>query len=151
MAHWPYNTGRWQRLRAAKLRETPCCEDCTKRGRTAVANTVDHRTAINAGGDPFPPLSGLASLCASCHGITTNARDRPDRRAGRGLLRGCDAEGWPLYPAHPFLVGDSAEPTPGRDGADGQPRVGGIKTYRSSTCRTGGGLHFYEFKDLKCR
>lgn len=126
MASWPYNTAQWQRLREAKLDETPLCEACDQRGRVTIANTVDHRVAIKAGGDPFPPLDGLRSMCAPCHSIKTNAADRPDRRAGRGLLRGCDADGRPLDPNHPSLIGDQAS---------NQPRPAGGRMARPSWFR----------------
>lgn len=99
MASWPYGTSAWRNLRAAKLRETPFCEPCAMRGRSTPANTVDHRKAISAGGDPFPALSGLMSMCSACHNAKTWGTDR---RGGRGVaLPGCDANGFPIDPNHP--------------------------------------------------
>lgn len=105
MADWPYSTAAWRNLREAKLRETPLCEACERVGVVTPANHVDHRQAIKAGGAPFPTLDGLASLCASCHSIKTNAEDRPDRRARPALARGCGVDGLPLDPDHPFVAG----------------------------------------------
>lgn len=97
MAKWPYSTAAWARLRQAKLAETPLCEDCRAGGRLTVASHVDHRVAINLGGPAFPSLDGLASLCPSCHSVKTNRVDRP-----KLAPRGCDANGLPLDPSHPF-------------------------------------------------
>ncbi|OHV63842.1 hypothetical protein LCM4577_11070 [Mesorhizobium sp. LCM 4577] len=98
MAAWPYNTGAWQRLRRAKLSSQPTCEACEKRGRTMLAVAVDHIVAINKGGEPFPPLTGLMSLCEPCHNSKTNAVDHPNASGFRRALKGFDAEGNPLDP-----------------------------------------------------
>ncbi|MBX9706809.1 MAG: AAA family ATPase [Caulobacteraceae bacterium] len=96
-----YNTARWKRLRALKLSIQPLCEPCSRRGRLVQARHVDHVVSIASGGDPFPPLSDLMSMCASCHSIKTNAKDRA---GGKGVsAKGCDSDGLPFDPAHPFL------------------------------------------------
>lgn len=111
MADWPYNTDAWQRLRRAKLSASPLCEPCERRGRVVAANTVDHVTSIMSGGDPFPPLSGLRSMCHSCHNTKTNA---VDRAGGKGVaFKGADASGLPIDPDHPFY-GEGY--TPSKDG-----------------------------------
>lgn len=98
MASWPYNTPEWRELRAAKLRASPWCEPCEKRGKRTRANTVDHCLAINAGGPAFPPLSGLMSMCVSCHGVKTRGVDTV---TGKGIgFKGCGPDGFPVDPAH---------------------------------------------------
>jgi len=100
VAVWPYNTGQWKRLRLAKLAETPSCEPCAARGVVKLANTVDHRVSIASGGDPFPTLDGLMSMCPPCHSAKTQAKDRI---GGKGVaFKGCSTDGLPLDPAHPF-------------------------------------------------
>lgn len=100
MAAWPYNTETWKRLRLAKLSANPCCEVCEKRGRIVSAVAVDHVLAINAGGEAFPPLSGLMSCCLPCHSYKTNHEDRPDRRRKLGTaFKGCGVDGGPLDPS----------------------------------------------------
>ena len=99
---WPYSTARWQRLRLRKLRDAPECEPCLARGLHVAANTADHVIAIAAGGHAFPSHDGLTSMCARCHSRKTQALDRPDRKPGKGLPRGCDVDGKPLAP---FLGG----------------------------------------------
>lgn len=111
MANWPYSTARWQRLRIAKLSETPLCETCTRRGLHVIAEHVDHVVSIKSGGHAFPSMDGLRSLCPPCHSIKTNALDRAGGK--RVAIKGCDADGLPLDPAHPFLTGDN--PLTGRE------------------------------------
>jgi len=106
LAKWPYNTSQWQKLRKAKLAQQPLCEVCTRMGKATAASHVDHILAISAGGHPFPPLEELMSMCPPCHSIKTNAMDRAN---GSGIaMKGCDVNGDPLDPAHPFQVGPSS-------------------------------------------
>lgn len=98
MSRWPYNTSRWQKLREAKLAETPLCEICTRRGGIEEAVAVDHFTPISAGGSPFPELSGLLSLCLSCHNEKTASFDKPGGQAFRRRFKGFDADGNPVDP-----------------------------------------------------
>lgn len=99
MADWPYSTTAWKNLRALKLRTTPLCEPCSRRGVLIVANTVDHRVSIANGGEPFPALDGLTSMCPACHNAKTKAVDVP---GGSGVaFPGCDVSGMPIDPDHP--------------------------------------------------
>lgn len=121
MADWPYNTAVWQQLRRVKLSSKPLCEPCERRGRLVVATVVDHVKSIASGGDPFPSLDGLMSMCPSCHSTKTNARDNPHafgRRRGFAF-KGCDVNGLPIDPDHPSLEGytpskDESDPAPDR-------------------------------------
>ncbi|QGA56252.1 HNH endonuclease [Brucella sp. 2280] len=122
MAGWPYNTAAWQRLRSAKLREKPLCE---ARGQITTANTVDHIVAIASGGDPFPALSGLMSMCARCHNEKTSAFDRGTPKPFARRVKGIDLNGNPVDPADGWHTGgglQSPEPT-------GARTVGGIGKY----------------------
>lgn len=98
MASWPYSTRRWQRLRLLKLQAEPLCEECKARGQTVPAKHVDHVRAVRDGGDPFPPLEGLRSLCASCHSHKTSCVEV--HRQGRARVRGALADGTPADPSH---------------------------------------------------
>lgn len=105
-----YDTARWQVLRQLKLSTAPLCEPCERRGRIEQASHVDHIQSMAAGGDPYPDLEGLMSMCAPCHSIKTNAKDRA---GGKGVAyKGCDADGTPLDPAHPFLNRSEGQPPP---------------------------------------
>lgn len=98
MAGWPYNTARWQRLRLAKLASQPVCEPCGLRGAVTLANTVDHVTPVNAGGDPFPPLDGLMGMCERCHNEKTAAHDRRHKKPFARRIKGFDLSGNPADP-----------------------------------------------------
>ena len=104
MADWPYGTARWRRLRKMQLQMYPLCEACLPTPKPA--NHVDHRKAINHGGEPFPPIGiGLASLCASCHSQkTARGSEHGSVRTDRPLQprKGCDINGRPLDPNHPW-------------------------------------------------
>jgi 5-methylcytosine-specific restriction enzyme A len=108
MANYPYNTAAWKRLRRTHLALFPFCEPCGKLGRALVlANTVDHRVPISAGGFAFPAHDGLMSCCASCHSQkTARGVEAGAVRTKRKLQprKGCDANGNPIDPAHPWKV-----------------------------------------------
>lgn len=98
MADWPYNTTRWQKLRKSKLRSDPLCFACGLRGKVVPARAVDHVEAISQGGDPFPALDGLMSLCLSCHSEKTMATDMPGRTKRERRFKGFDTNGNPIDP-----------------------------------------------------
>jgi 5-methylcytosine-specific restriction protein A len=102
MADWPYNTKTWQRLRRLKLSSEPLCEGCAEMGTVTPANTVDHKTPISQGGDPFPPLDQLASYCASCHSAKTVRGTEAGAVRTRKPRRGCNVDGSPIDPNHPW-------------------------------------------------
>ncbi len=93
---WPYNTSRWRKLRYAKLQNSPLCEHCSLLGRVVIANIVDHVKAIRNGGQPFPPLEGLQSLCQACH----NRKTQSDMRDVEHIAHGFDLQGNPIDPKH---------------------------------------------------
>lgn len=103
MAKWPYDTARWKRLRKAHLAIEPLCRWCWAiEGRAVEANTVDHIVPVSKGGPPFPTHDGLASYCPACHSRKT-ARGAEAGAAKTGKpMKGCDASGRPLDPAHPW-------------------------------------------------
>lgn len=98
MAGWPYVTSRWRKLRLAKLSESPVCVICERRGLTVEADVVDHVQPIRQGGDPFPAMDGLMSLCARCHNEKSSGFDRQHGNATGRRFKGCDAEGNPVDP-----------------------------------------------------
>lgn len=104
MAKGIYGTRRWRKLRAAKLAANPLCEVHLKRCQLVPATTVDHVVAISAGGDPYPDLDGLMSMCASCHSTKTNAKDNPHAfgKRWKAAFKGCDLDGRPIDPDHPW-------------------------------------------------
>lgn len=102
MADWPYSTARWQRLRLAHLSLYPACEGCKERGVLTRANTVDHVLAMSEGGPAFPGHDGLRSYCPACHSAKTARGAEAGAVRSTKPRRGCDADGNPLDPAHPW-------------------------------------------------
>lgn len=102
MAVWPYNTPAWARLRKSHLLSEPRCRACG-----APANTVDHVHPISAGGPAFPGHDGLASYCARCHSAKTARGTEAGAIRTSKPRRGCDVDGRPLDPAHPWAAGKS--------------------------------------------
>lgn len=90
--------GRWQRARLAFLSraENALCRMCEAEGRTTAAEVVDH--IVPHRGDPvlFWDRSNWQPLCAHHHNSTKKAEEMS------GRVRGADAEGCPLDPAHPW-------------------------------------------------
>lgn len=86
---------RWRKRRAEQLRLHPLCEYCMRsRGKVTAATVADHR--IPHRGDPVLFAGPLASCCAPCH----NGMKQELETTGR--LRGCDLNGYPLDPNHPW-------------------------------------------------
>lgn len=82
----------WRELRARVLREQPRCEQCEREGRITPATDVDHKD-----NDPSNNRrDNLASLCHACHSRKTQAD------MGRRVSYGCDINGRPLDPRHPW-------------------------------------------------
>ena len=48
------------------LQNNPLCEWCKELDKTTIANVVDHKQRIKAGGDPLA-MDNLQSLCTKCH------------------------------------------------------------------------------------
>ncbi|WP_369815795.1 HNH endonuclease [Erythrobacter sp. QSSC1-22B] len=99
MSEWPYHTARWRRLRKVHLQIEPLCRGCPM---PTVASHVDHVQAISQGGDPFPSHDGLASYCPSCHSRKTARGPEAGAVSTDRPMKGCDAQGNPLDPSHPW-------------------------------------------------
>ena len=91
----PLNSAAWQRLRASVLAGEPLCRDCTREGRTVLATDVDHRDGNPGNNDPL----NMNPLCHSHHSRKTAADH------GKRVRMGCDADGMPLDPNHPWNAG----------------------------------------------
>lgn len=105
MSEWPYNTAAWKRLRRAKLSADPFCYPCQLRGAYVFAGVVDHKVSIKSGGEAFPSLDGLMSMCAKCHNEKTAGMDRPDQHSSGRRFKGCDEQGNPTDPDDPWHGG----------------------------------------------
>lgn len=88
----PLNSEAWYRLRRSVLAEQPLCQYCPP-GVITPATEVDHKN-----NDPADnSRENLVSCCKPCHSIKTMAD-----LYGRPARMGCDAEGNPINPAHPW-------------------------------------------------
>jgi 5-methylcytosine-specific restriction endonuclease McrA len=92
--HHLYNRAAWKRLRAAQLTAQPLCEMCKKAGRDEVATVVDHKKAHKGDEKLFFDRKNLQSLCKTHHDA---AKQREEHR---GVVSGCDENGFPLDPGH---------------------------------------------------
>ena len=81
----------WRKLRASVLRGEPLCRHCQARGLIVVATEVDHRN-----GPSDNRLESLQPLCKPCHSKQTM------RDMGHNVYMGCDANGMPIDPRHPW-------------------------------------------------
>jgi 5-methylcytosine-specific restriction protein A len=79
-----YGTARWQRARATQLAKCPCCETCTKQGRTTPATVADHIKPVRLGGD-FWDAANHQSLCRPSHQAKSASERLIQPLGGRGL------------------------------------------------------------------
>lgn len=82
----------WRKLRAYVLACEPMCRHCTQQGALTIATDVDHRDNNPSNNE----LVNLVPLCHECHSRKT-ARDM-----GHNVRMGCDVNGMPLDPGHPW-------------------------------------------------
>lgn len=85
----------WRKLRALVLSDKPLCEHCERRGLIVQATDVDHKDNNPSNNE----RDNLASLCHSCHSLKTMAD------MGHDVYLGCDVNGMPLDPNHPWNNG----------------------------------------------
>lgn len=95
-----YRTPEWKRLRTACLARDGY--RCTVRGcqTPTYRLTADHIVARRAGGPDS--LANLRTLCSHHDAQVRQAPSGQRRNSGRPTVRGCDASGLPLDPAHPW-------------------------------------------------
>ncbi|MBN3756058.1 HNH endonuclease [Paraburkholderia sp. Tr-20389] len=84
---------RWRAIRARQLRHHPLCAECLRLGHITEATEVDHILRLEEGGTDAD--ANLQSLCHDCH-----ARKTAKENGARP--RGCDANGMPIDPEHPW-------------------------------------------------
>lgn len=110
------NSAAWKRLRAEVLAREPLCRMCAARGLVEPATDVDH---IHDSRDDYTDdnrIDSLQPLCHECHSIKT-ARDM-----GKQVSLGCDVNGIPLDPEHPWHANTSnTEKSPATDGTKTAP------------------------------
>lgn len=92
----PFYDARWRKARAAFLATHPLCERCTKMGRTTAATVVNHRIPHKGSLALFWDQANWESTCKPHHDSTIQSEERT------GFVKGNDASGRPLDPAHPW-------------------------------------------------
>lgn len=70
-----YDSALWQHTRRAKLDRDPLCQRCAFLERDTPAHHVDHIVALAKGGHQTADAN-LASLCAPCHSVKTQAETK---------------------------------------------------------------------------
>ena len=70
-----YQSSTWRKVRNRYIKNNPLCEHCKKRGRTEIADEVDHIIPIQVDWSKRLSSDNLQSLCHSCH-MKKTARDR---------------------------------------------------------------------------
>lgn len=93
-----YDTAAWKKIQKAQLDREPVCQGCEE----APATVADHIVPIARGGAKRE-RANLQSLCCDCHQEKTNTE-----KAGRRWIprkhKGCDVNGMPRDPLHPWNV-----------------------------------------------
>ena len=95
-----YRSEHWLNLRATAIRRDG--GRCTVSGCTAKGTHVDHiKTRPNSDGPTWADtLPNLRTLCPSHDAQIKELPSGKRRRDGKLVVRGCDANGWPIDPSH---------------------------------------------------
>jgi 5-methylcytosine-specific restriction protein A len=91
-----YETPRWRKMRATHLHEHPACVMCLERGWDTRATVVDHKQPHRGDTRLFFDPSNLQSLCKPHHDSNKQREER------HGIAPGCDEDGNPIDPRHPW-------------------------------------------------
>jgi hypothetical protein len=93
-----YGSERWRRRAKHQLRCEPFCRLCLALGETTAAQVADHVHPHRGDVNQFW-CGELQSLCRPCHD------GRKKFAENRGFDGAIGADGMPLDPRHPFLLG----------------------------------------------
>jgi len=91
-----YSRKAWKVARQAQLARQPLCERCQQTGRITAATVVNHRIPHKGDWSLFIDPDNHESLCAPHHDALVQ------REEARGHVIGCDADGLPIDPSHPW-------------------------------------------------
>ena len=98
MAYRFYNQAEWRVARAQALHDgghkcARCGTSLIGRGKTAI---VHHRKELKRSPALRSEPQNLQPLCTECHNVTHAAMK------GGKPVRGCDVDGFPIDPSHPW-------------------------------------------------
>lgn len=91
-----YDSPQWKRLRSLHLREHPVCVLCLEHGWDERAVVVDHIQPHRGDTRLFLDPHNLQSLCKNHHDSLKQTAEKRD------LMPGCDIDGNPVDPRHPW-------------------------------------------------
>lgn len=89
---------RWRRARFAYLSRHPLCVRCAAAGITRAATDVDHVLPHRGDHKLFWDEANWQSLCQEHHA----AKSARERHGTADAVTGCDVDGLPLDPNHPW-------------------------------------------------
>lgn len=101
----------WKRLRAQVLAEEPLCRWCLARGLLVASTEVDHIKDSREDYSDDNSRDNLTAMCNPCHSLKTAAS------MGKSVYMGCDVNGMPIDPAHPWSKITSNQTGPERRGS----------------------------------
>ncbi len=87
---------RWQKVRLGHLRNNPLCVMCAQLGKQTAATVVDHVEPHRGDMVLFWDPKNRQSLCEPCH------NRHKQRLEKSGTVSGCDIDGLPIDPTHPW-------------------------------------------------
>lgn len=87
---------KWRKARAGYLKKHPLCAWCEKTGRVEPAMIVDHIKPHRGDMKVFWDKANWQPLCKHCHD------SHKQRMEKSGVVLGCDEEGNPIDPLHPW-------------------------------------------------
>lgn len=95
-AHKRGYDGDWNIVRRFHLDMFPNCKYCAEQGKLVRADVVDHIEPIHLAPERRLDLSNLQSLCKVHHDSTKQREEKSGKRIG------CDQDGMPIDPTHPW-------------------------------------------------
>ena len=96
-----YDSVRWRRLRNMVLNEEPLCRLCSTINRITPSKIADHIIPHRDNPDLFWDRDNLQALCPTCHSGIKRVQENT------GIMPGCDINGFPIDPNHPWGKGGS--------------------------------------------
>jgi 5-methylcytosine-specific restriction enzyme A len=97
-----YYDARWRKARLRFLEAHPLCTECKRHNYLVAATEVDHIIEHRGDHKLFWDETNWQPLCTMHHSQKTMHAIRETARGRPVLQRGCDVNGIPLNPNHPW-------------------------------------------------